>query len=136
MFSNHRAMLLTAALMLSTFLASFAVIPRADASQPYGGCDEAWQAPHSVGAKWCRSHGWIVRPRIVVGPHGHVRFRTMPKCITEDGSYLRRNGTVGYQRHCFWNARTMGNGRGSSYILDRVHPSHMTITFLHRRARP
>ena len=29
-------------------------------SQPYGGCDEAWQAPRSDGAQWCRDHGYAV----------------------------------------------------------------------------
>lgn len=24
--------------------------------EPYGGCDEAWQAPKSEGAQWCRDH--------------------------------------------------------------------------------
>lgn len=28
--------------------------------QPYGGCDEAWQAPDSPGAEWCRNHGYLV----------------------------------------------------------------------------
>lgn len=28
--------------------------------QPYGGCDEAWQAPHSKGARECRLHGFEV----------------------------------------------------------------------------
>lgn len=28
----------------------------AAAIEPYGGCDEAWQAPKSEGAQWCRDH--------------------------------------------------------------------------------
>lgn len=76
----------------------------------------------------CIRHGWIVRPRIVVGPHDHVRFNTMPRCINEDGSYLKPGfdhwvgpRSVGLQRHCFWNAHERGNGRGTSYFLDHVH---------------
>lgn len=30
------------------------------AVEPYGGCDEAWQAPHSEGAAYCRSLGYDV----------------------------------------------------------------------------
>lgn len=32
-------------------------------TEPYGGCDEAWQAPQSAGAWECRAHGWIVTAR-------------------------------------------------------------------------
>ena len=85
----------------------------------------------------CRAHGWIIRPRIVVGPFGHVRFRTMPTCINEDGSYLKPGypvfdgpKSVGLQRHCFWNAHKQGNGRGSSYINDHVD-GVTTVTWLH-----
>jgi hypothetical protein len=28
--------------------------------EPYGGCDEAWQAPQSRGARECRQHGYAV----------------------------------------------------------------------------
>lgn len=31
--------------------------PAAITLPPYGGCDEAWQAPKSAGAQWCRDHG-------------------------------------------------------------------------------
>lgn len=46
-------------------LASFAsalvvLVPQpTSAHEPYGGCDEAWQAPTSEGARHCRErHGW------------------------------------------------------------------------------
>jgi hypothetical protein len=90
-------------------------------AQPYGGCVEAWQAPHSQGARDCRRDGWIIRPRIIVGPYGYVRYNKMPLCRNEDGSYRRRNGTVGLQRHCFWNAHAVGNGRGETFFIDHLH---------------
>jgi hypothetical protein len=64
-------------------------------SQPYGGCKEAWQAPQSDGADWCRDHGWVVRKRIVVGPKNWVRYYTLNECAVEDAS----NGPV----PCQWN---------------------------------
>lgn len=77
---------------------------------PYGGCSEAWQAPQSSGADWCRSRGWVVRPRIVVSPRGVVRFHRLPSCAVEDAS----SGPV----PCSWNIRaTDGNGAGMAYFV-------------------
>ena len=39
------------------------LLPSAVSAEPYGGCDEAWQAPDSDGANWCRSHGFDVPSR-------------------------------------------------------------------------
>jgi len=36
------------------------ITPDRHEQQPYGGCDEAWQAPYSEGADWCRDHGWTI----------------------------------------------------------------------------
>ena len=51
------------ALLVKTVLTELASYPEAQpvapvTSQPapYGGCDEAWQAPDSAGARWCRDH--------------------------------------------------------------------------------
>lgn len=35
------------------------VVHKHQGGEPYGGCDEAWQAPKSPGARWCRAHGYI-----------------------------------------------------------------------------
>jgi hypothetical protein len=77
---------------------------------PYGGCDEAWQAPQSDGADWCRDHGWTVTTRLVIGPRGVVRFTSLPHCRVEDAS----NGPV----PCTWNVgpRVDGNGVGLSFV--------------------
>ena len=79
--------------------------------QPYGGCKEAWQAPHSEGAAACRAHGWTVRHRIVVNPRRHVRYENLQPCREEDGS--------GQRRTCSWNfpGDHTGNGRGLSYFV-------------------
>ena len=57
-------------------------LPRA----PYGGCDEAWQAPHSLGAQDCRDMGWTIRPRLLVNPRGLVIMSRLPHCTFEDAS--------------------------------------------------
>lgn len=62
--------------------------------QPYGGCKEAWQAPHSAGADECRAHGWHISSRFVVGPRGVVRYNMLPACKNEDGS--------GQRGACYW----------------------------------
>jgi hypothetical protein len=78
-------------------------------NQPYGGCKEAWQAPRSAGAQWCRDHGWTVRRNLVVSPKRVVRYDAMPECRHEDGS--------GQRAACSWNfwGHSNGNGRGLSY---------------------
>ncbi|MGA8257996.1 MAG: hypothetical protein WB767_15610 [Nocardioides sp.] len=87
-----------------------ALSPRAAAHQPYGGCDEAWQAPRSEGAAHCRAHGWIVGRRVVISPSHHLHRYRLPSCAVEDAS----RGPV----PCGWNVRdTDGNGRGRSYVV-------------------
>lgn len=63
-------------------------------SQPYGGCDEAWQAPRSTGADECRDHGWTVHWWIVVSPKDRVAFvdPSINQCANEDAG-----------RFCTWN---------------------------------
>ena len=85
------------------------------AAQPYGGCDEAWQAPKSEGAEWCRDHGWTVRARYVIGPAGYLRYSSLPSCRFEDGS---GQPVRGGNRNCSWNVhRGDGNGRGDQYLV-------------------
>ncbi len=38
-------------------------------AEPYGGCAEAWQAPHSTGAEDCRRLGWTVTSTRSVPPN-------------------------------------------------------------------
>jgi hypothetical protein len=93
----------------------------ADAStwtQPYGGCDEGWQAPRSAGAQDCRDHGWIVRSRLVVNPHGRVVAHSMPSCPDEERG-----------RFCSWNINpTDGNGRGAQFWRDADSRAHYVWT--------
>lgn len=107
---------LAAMVLLSTYGAAVSQLEdaRPAASQPYGGCKEAWQAPQSDGADWCRDHGWTVRGNLVVGPRGVVRYDAMPECRHEDGS--------GQRAACSWNfwGHYQGNGRGLSYWVDRA----------------
>lgn len=85
-------------------------------TEPYGGCDEGWQAPHSVGADQCRDHGWIVRHRLVIDPHKVLRYTSLPACYTDDGT----------GRYCTWRASEQGNHRGYSYYLNRPeHPRYI-----------
>jgi hypothetical protein len=99
--------------------------------QPYGGCDEAWQAPSSAGADECRAHGWTIRARLVVGPRGVVRMSALPHCRNEDGS--------GQRSACSWNfhdGQRDGDGRGASLWLDRHDRSHYVWATNPLRARP
>lgn len=97
--------------------------------QPYGGCDEGWMAPHSKGARECRSFGWIIRPRLVVGPHGVVRASWLPSCGVEDSS----SGPI----PCSWNfRRTDGNGLGLAYWVTGTHGSNRAhFVWAHNPAR-
>lgn len=85
--------------------------------KPYGGCAEAWQAPTSAGADWCRRHGWTVNSGIVVGPHAVLRAHRLPHCRYEDGSD---------QGRCLWLGYVDGNRHGLSYWVD----SHDTVHYL------
>lgn len=75
--------------------------------EPYGGCDEAWQAPKSEGAAWCRRHGWTVRPNFVIDKHNVLRTTRFGACENEDST------------GCYWNAMTRGNHIGDSYIVSK-----------------
>jgi hypothetical protein len=103
--------------------------PAGAATQPYGGCDEAWQAPHSAGAQDCRNAGWTIRKRLVVNPHGVVRMSTLPHCLEEDGS--------GQRSACTWNVgpRQDGNGIGLAYWLDRHDRTHYVWNSAPHRVR-
>src|SRR4029077_6665508 len=78
------------------------------------------RAPESGMADYCREHGWTVRPRLVVGPHGVVRYSALPHCRYEDGS--------GQRAACSWNftpsSNPDGNGRGLAYWVDRHDQTH------------
>lgn len=90
------------------------------ATEPYGGCDEAWQAPRSPGADLCRALGYSVSARFVLSPRGVVLHSSLPHCRFEDGS--------GGRRPCTWNVgpRTDGNGVGLAY---KVRPD-MTVRYV------
>lgn len=98
-------------------LTTLAATPPASAHQPYGGCDEAWQAPRSGGATHCRQHRWIVRPRVVIGPHGYVRANLLPPCASDD--------IDGHA--CYWNAAKRGNHQGDSFVVVGTYDHHRVI---------
>lgn len=114
---------IVAAVAAAIIATLFTAVP-ALADQPYGGCKEAWQAPRSEGAKHCRSHGWLIRPRVVVGPQGWVHHNRLSWCEYEDSSA------------CWWNARIMGNGRGHSFVTVRRGPERNVIRFVRHRSLP
>ena len=93
---------------------------RADAA-PYGGCDEAWRYPASAGAQDCRDAGWTVTRRILVGPHGHVRWTNYRPCRTEDSL------------NCIWRANRQGNRLGRSFYVNRVGTLTFVLTRQDRR---
>lgn len=80
------------------------LVVKADAAQPYGGCDEAWRYPHSQGAAECRRAGWTIRPHFTIDPTNRLRSTDLPACRYEDS------------HGCYWNARKRGNGRGDSFV--------------------
>lgn len=122
---------------LRTFLGCFAVIvvvfsalnvfvPEAEAAprtsshrtvvEPYGGCDEAWQAPRSPGAQWCRDHGWVVKRNFVIDPdYRAVRYLNLGPCKFEDS------------RGCYWNARVRGDGHGRSFVIGWKGRAHFVL---------
>ena len=81
--------------------------------EPFGGCDEAWQAPRSTGADRCRELGYTVSARFLLSPRGVVLHSSLPHCRFEDGS--------GGRRPCTWNVgpRVDGNGIGLAYKVRR-----------------
>jgi hypothetical protein len=77
--------------------------------QPYGGCKEAVLYADSEAAQECREHGWVIRPRLAINPHGVLKASALPHCRHEDGS--------GQRSACLWDAGIDGiNGRGDSFI--------------------
>lgn len=92
------------------------------AVQPYGGCDEAWQAPRSEGAAECRTRGWLIRSGYVVSPRSVLRYYNLPFCRNEDGS--------GQRQACGWNVTEGdGDGHGRVYLSvpSRGHRDDWTI---------
>lgn len=86
-------------------------------------CIAAHRTPHSRLAAACRSRGWVVRPRLVVGPRGVVRYSHLPHCRYEDGS--------GQRSACSWNftgddyfGGVDGNGYGLVLWNDRHDRAH------------
>jgi hypothetical protein len=92
-----------------TLTSTIVGMQQADAAPPYGGCKEAWQAPQSEGADWCRDRGWTVRKRVVLNPHAVLRYWNLDPCTYEDGS--------GQTNVCGWLGNKDGNGRGLSYYI-------------------
>ena len=126
LFANHRGGLLVGISMLVTLIVAWVAFSAgaASAHQPYGGCDEAWQAPKSAGAKHCRTHGWLVRPRVVVGPKGWVHHNRLPACTSED--------MIG----CWWNGRLMGDGKGRSVVSVPTKDGSGYIRFVRTNSLP
>lgn len=93
---------------------------KADAAQPYGGCDEAWQAPSSEGAQLCRDKGWTVTSQLVVNPRGVVKASRLPDCATAaapcallaglDSGWLDSD----YTWHSVWTSGPRGYWRWAS----------------------
>lgn len=92
--------------------------PAASSHQPYGGCQEAWQAPDSEAAAHCEVHGFVIRADSVV--------RDWKPCTHEDGSGMVR---------CIWDARHMGNGHGLSFKVRHGGTDRAVyVSMSHRRA--
>lgn len=113
------ALLVTSVMWMASNSAKAEPVTRSGA--PYGGCKEVVQDPprmtHTEGAAWCREHGWTIQPRLVVGPHGTVRYHRLPSCTYEDGS--------GSPLPCSWNIRSGdGNGIGLAYWIGVHHHTH------------
>lgn len=52
--------------------------------------------------------------------------RGLPYAPTEDSCYSHR---------CVWNAKTQGNGEGSSFIMTEWHEDYLVQPISHKRAR-
>jgi hypothetical protein len=79
-------------------------------------CIAAHRHAEGATADQCRQAGWTVRPRLVVGPHGVVRYHTMPSCTYEDASD---------NVPCSWNIRAGdGNGRGLAFWAGANNHGH------------
>lgn len=95
--------------------------PATGTVQPYGGCDEAWQAPRSPGAADCRDLGWTVTGRLVLDPHHVVRASRLPDCgrVTQGACSWNFNG--GHRGPSLWIDST---GR-TQYVWPENPTSHM-----------
>lgn len=82
-------------------------------TQPYGGCKEAWIAPHSEGADYCRSIGWTVRYNLTVNPHKVIRHNAMRGCRTEDAGH-----------NCIWLGEQRGNREGLTFWRGKAGRAH------------
>ena len=79
------------ALAVAVFLLAVTAVTlpvKASSATPYGGCKEVlqdWPALiDTPGADECRAEGWVIRRRLVVGPHHWVWRSRLPDCVTED----------------------------------------------------
>src|SRR5262245_34809911 len=92
-------------------------IRAAEATPPVGGCAEVLQDYpayiNTPGADYCRDRGWVLRPRLAVGPHGVVRFNRLPSCTVEDG---------GMKIPCGWNLDV--TGQGLAYYITGTYAHH------------
>lgn len=62
-----------------------------------------WNTVHSAEAQRCRDKGWVIHEHLLINRNGNA-WTDLPPCTTEDS------------RRCYWNARTMGNGHGQSFV--------------------
>lgn len=100
-------------------LIAISCTPKAHAA-PYGGCDEAWQAPTSAGAQTCRDHGWTVTSHLVLDQHAVVRWTNLVSCHYEDASSAHETFP------CGWNMPPGGGHDGLTM--------YYTGTWRHHRA--
>lgn len=100
----------------------------AEWQQPYGGCIEAWEAPHSAGAQACRDHGWTVTGHVVLTPRNVVAFSNLTSCRFEDGG-----GRQSYP--CSWNFPPGGGHDGLSYYMTSPQRTHYVWPYDPARAR-
>lgn len=94
--------------VLATIIAGMMYGPPASGQtvNRHGSCWAQGEHPQSERAYRCQVRGWRIARHVVVNPHGVVRTKVRP-CSTDEGEE---------GRSCYWNARTMGNGRGVSYV--------------------
>lgn len=89
------------------------------ATEPYGGCEEMAQNypvyRKSPGvAQYCRSEGYVVRPRVFISPEGEVIW--LKSTITRCDGQPDREG-------CYWN----GRGRKFVFLISRAGSVETTI---------
>lgn len=80
---------------------------RVDAADPGARCSTA-----AADVSACRDRGWIIRPRLHVGPHGYVQwFRGLDRCAR----YGDGKSAQAPVSECWTNARRSGRP-GPSYV--------------------